>query len=360
MSAVRFACQHRYRSGFALDLIFEAGEGITALFGPSGSGKTTVLEMIAGFRSADQATIHVAGDVLVDTARGVNLRPEQRRVALVAQDQLLFPHLTVKDNLRFGTRRRGAIGNGDGKGVDAERVIRVLELADLLERKPVQLSGGQRQRVALGRAVLSSPRLLLLDEALAALDVSLKDRILRYLERVLNEWKLPTLFVTHSQEDVRRLASAVVVIDAGRVVAQGNVETALAQPAPLAWSDATGPMNLLRVDDWRQVDGRPMASIGEQQLQLPAAPEQAGETLVAFSPRDVILARTDLAGMSVRNHLRGRVTQLIELAQGVFVEVDVGQRLWAEITPDAMRELGLERGASVVCLVKTHSLRIVR
>src|SRR4051812_14998127 len=204
MSLLKIFARHRYESGFSLDVAFEAGAETTAVFGPSGCGKTSVLEMIAGFRVADQACISLAGHSLVDTKTGDYVAPERRCIGFVAQDLLLFPHLSVRRNLQFGQPHR--------LKHDLERVVRVFELETLLDRKPAQLSGGERQRVALGRAVLCGPQILLLDEPLAAIDDSLKGRIVAYLEQLLTEWRIPTLFVTHSQAEVRRLASSVVIL----------------------------------------------------------------------------------------------------------------------------------------------------
>src|SRR5262245_2438172 len=208
MGRLHFDARVRYRDGFALDLSFEAGGGITALFGPSGSGKSTTLALIAGLLRPDAGTIRLGDRVLVDVAAGVFLPPERRRVGLVFQDHLLFPHLTVGQNLLFGHGRRSS------RPMEMARVLEVLDIGDLVQRRPETRSGGQRQRVALGRALLRGPELLLMDEPLAALDQSLKDRILTYLERAVREWRVPTVFVSHDQADVHRLADHVVVIEA--------------------------------------------------------------------------------------------------------------------------------------------------
>src|SRR5262249_52865156 len=193
MSRLVFACRHRSPSGFVLDARFEAGDGTTALFGPSGSGKSTVLGLVAGILRPQSGVIRLADRVLVDTAAGVCLPPERRRLGLVFQDHLLFPHLTVAQNLRYGQRRRPA------RRIDFSRGVDILEVGGLLDRSPATLSGGQRQRVALGRALLRGPELLLMDEPLTALDEKLKERILTYLERAVGEWHIPTLFVSHDQ-----------------------------------------------------------------------------------------------------------------------------------------------------------------
>jgi molybdate transport system ATP-binding protein len=215
MSLLHFDCRHRYASGFALDVAFEAGAGVTALFGPSGSGKSTVLALVAGTLRPLAGRVTLGGRVLVDTTARAWLPPEDRQVGLVFQDHLLFPHLTVRANLEYGLRRRPS------RRVEFGRVVEILELGDLLGRYPATLSGGQRQRTALGRALLRGPELLLLDEPLTALDEELKDRILFYLERVFAAYHVPTVYVSHDRADVCRLADRVIVLREGKVVASG-------------------------------------------------------------------------------------------------------------------------------------------
>jgi molybdate transport system ATP-binding protein len=231
VSLLEFRCRLRYPSGFLLDAAFSTGAQVTALFGPSASGKTSVLSILAGLRRPDAGVVRLAGRVLFDSTAGVRLPPEARRVGYVFQDHLLFPHLTVEGNLLYGWKRRPA----GARPVDFRRVVDVLELADVLSRQPHTLSGGQRQRVALGRALLTSPELLLLDEPLSSLDQELKGRVLAYVEQVLREWHLPTLYVTHDADEVRRLAQWVVVLADGRVTAEGTpVEVLSGEPGASA------------------------------------------------------------------------------------------------------------------------------
>jgi molybdate transport system ATP-binding protein len=223
VNRLSFQCRHRFGPGFALDAAFETAAQVTALFGPSGSGKTSILYTIAGLVRPEAGHVLLGDHVWLDTAHGVCLKPERRHVGFVFQDHLLFPHLSVERNLMFGRRR----DRGRSKAIEPRRVIEVLELGDLLSRYPRNLSGGEKQRVALGRALLSGPELLLMDEPLAALDEGLKDRVLSYLERVVAEWHLPTIYVSHNAAEVRRLADRVVVLDQGRVSQCGSPEVVL-------------------------------------------------------------------------------------------------------------------------------------
>jgi molybdate transport system ATP-binding protein len=223
VSRLSFHCRHRYATGFELDAAFETDATVASLFGPSGSGKTSVLTIIAGMFRPDFGRIELGGRVLVDTAARQVMSAEERRVGVVFQDHQLFPHLSVEGNLRYGLRRRPRAA----REIDYARVIEVLELGELLRRFPRHLSGGQRQRVALGRSLLAGPELLLLDEPLAALDEPLKQRILEYLQRVVEQWQIPVLYVTHAVDEVRRLAQHAIVLDSGRVTAQGPPERVL-------------------------------------------------------------------------------------------------------------------------------------
>lgn len=366
MSAcIEFEARHRFPSGFQLDASFSSDARVTALFGPSGSGKSSVLAIIAGLLSADQARVRVAQRTLCEG--GTQLAPERRGVGFVPQDALLFPHLDVAANLRYGARRRArgqrATPRGSAAQIDVGRVLEVLELQGLVGARPDELSGGQRQRVALGRALLAEPELLLLDEPLTGLEEDLRDRILGYVERVVAEWGLRTLVVSHDQVAVRRLADRVVVLEAGRVVDQGEALPTLDR-AVLGAAGSTGPMNLVRVSSPERRGGRLVGVIGDQELHLPGEAPLAAEAAlvhVRFLASDVALARGDISGLSMRNHVRGRVERVEPdaSAERAFVAVAVGdQRFWAELTLDAVSELELRPGVDVVCFVKTRAMRV--
>jgi molybdate transport system ATP-binding protein len=211
---------------FRLAARFETEARVTALFGPSGAGKTTIINMIAGLLAPDRGRIMYRGKLLFDAAGKVNLPPHRRQFGYVFQDGRLFPHLTVRGNLEYG-RRRYRLKRDPG---ELERVVAMLDIAHLADRRPGKLSGGERQRVAIGRALLMRPRLLLLDEPLASLDAARKAEIMPYLERLRDEAGVPMIYVTHHAEDARRLATAVVCVEAGRVAAVGGLELLAAIP----------------------------------------------------------------------------------------------------------------------------------
>jgi molybdate transport system ATP-binding protein len=209
MLVLEFDCRFHYPAGFSLNFAFTAGEGVTALIGPSGVGKTTVLNLIAGLLRPHDGTITLRGQALFDNKGHVDLPPNDRGVGYVFQDYQLFPHLSVLENLRYGQKRQ------HGGRIEFEKTVAVLELTDLLKRFPATLSGGQKQRVAIGRALLRSPKVLLLDEPLSAVHWQLRETVMDYLRRVADEFHLPTLLVSHDRESVAQLANATVELPAG-------------------------------------------------------------------------------------------------------------------------------------------------
>jgi len=205
---------------FALVARFEAAGSVTALFGPSGAGKTTIANMIAGLLAPDRGRIAFDDVVLFDSAAGINIPPHRRQIGYVFQEGRLFPHLSVRQNLHYGRRRSGR--PRDPK--EFAHIAQLLDIGHLLDRRTRMLSGGERQRVAVGRALLIRPRLLLLDEPLASLDAARKREILPYLERLRDEEHVPMVYVSHNAAELRQIATHVVRLDAGRVVATGGIE----------------------------------------------------------------------------------------------------------------------------------------
>jgi len=348
------------RGAFRLDVAFEAPEaGVVALFGRSGCGKTTLVNIIGGLLTPDTGRIDIGGEVLLDTATGRNVAAENRGVGYVFQDARLFPHLTVADNLDYGLRRT----RGRTRGIERDEVIALLALGDLLTRRPHTLSGGERQRVALGRALLAQPRLLLLDEPLASLDAARREEVLPYLEALRARLSLPMIYVSHAFDEVLRLATHLVVLDAGRVVAQGPLADVSLDPALTA---IVGPAAAGAVLDGRVVEvdaarGLARVAIGDHgELQVGAAGTAPGMALrVQVLARDVILSDRPPEGLSVRNALRGRVTTISAQDDDTRrVLVDLGcASIVAYVTRDAVDALGLATGSIVWALVKSVSLR---
>lgn len=343
---------HRF-ARFDLDVALTGRDGVTVLFGPSGSGKSTFIRAIAGVLRPDQGRIVLGDDVVFDARAGVQVPAHKRRLGYVFQDGRLFPHLDVTQNLRFGATR--------GADQIAERdVVELLGLGDLLERRPATLSGGERQRVALGRALLSGPRMLLMDEPLAALDGPRKDEILPYLSQLKSEAGVPILYVTHAVEEVARLADHVVMMQAGRVVQQGPVFDVLSSPDAMLFLGVREAGSILRAQVVsHEDDGLSVLRSGAGLLELPGVDAAVGDSVrVRILARDVILARARPQAMSARNVFETQILQ-IERGRGPGVAVVLGagqDRLMARITDRSCNELGLETGQRIFAILKATAV----
>ncbi|WP_299043031.1 molybdenum ABC transporter ATP-binding protein [uncultured Tateyamaria sp.] len=338
----------RHRFGdFALDIGFEAGPGVTALFGRSGAGKTTIVNAIAGLLRPDHAQITLDG-IRFDT-----LPVHRRRVGYVFQDARLFPHLSVADNLdyagRFGARAR-----------DRPRIIEMLGIGALLERRPATLSGGERQRVALGRALLSDPRLLLMDEPLAALDAPRKAEILPYLDRLKAETGVPILYVSHAVDEVARLADTMVLLAHGRVARAGPLFDVMADPAavPLLGVREAGAVLRARVtahDD----DGLSTLALAAGSVQLLGVQAPVGaEVRLRVLAQDVLLSLTEPAGLSAQNILPVTITAIrAGDGPGAAIALDAGgDALLARVTARAVHRMGLTEGQHLFAVIKATSV----
>jgi molybdate transport system ATP-binding protein len=350
---------HKQRGEFKLDVAFTAPNGsIVALFGPSGCGKSTTIDLIAGLLEPDRGRIEVNGRVLFDLQRGIHIAAERRRIGYVFQDARLFPHLTAEQNLRYGLRR----ARPNGEGIEFAPTVDLLGLGALLQRRPHQLSGGERQRVAIGRALLSQPRLLLLDEPLAALDFARRDEVLPYLERLRNYLRIPMVYVSHQFDEVLRLATHVVLMDRGQSLAAGSLTSISMHPSlsALIGVDAIGAVVEARVDSVNESTGLALVTIGRSQVHIDSAGLVSGQGVrLQLLARDLILAVEPPRGLSVRNVLEAVVTRLSPDEQhATLVELDAGGvTLLSRITTPAATQLRLKVGSNVWVLVKTMTLR---
>jgi molybdate transport system ATP-binding protein len=345
------ALRHDF-GGFALDAAFEAPAGVTVLFGRSGSGKTTIVNAVAGLLRPDAGRIAAGDLVLLDTARGILLPPHRRRIGYVFQDSRLFPHLTVRQNLMFGAwfaARRG------GRAPFAH-VVELLGIGHLLARRPGALSGGEKSRVALGRALLSAPRLILADEPLAALDEARKAEILPYFERLRDEVAVPILYVSHAATEVARLATTVVAIKAGRVVRQGPAAAVLGDPAVLpAGAREAGAVLAARVVV-HHADGLTELAAGGLPLFLPRLAQPPGAMVrLRIAAHEVILARGRPEGLSALNILPGVVAEVrAGEGPGAIVALDTpAGRVLARVTRRSAAALGLAPGVAAHAVVKS-------
>jgi molybdate transport system ATP-binding protein len=361
---------HR-RGEFTLEVRFEADRGVTALFGPSGAGKTTVLDLVAGLEKPTRGRIAIDGEVLVDTASGTCIPAHRRRIGYVFQDSRLFPHLSVGQNLDYGARFAGR----RGPAPDRWHVVELLGLEGLLERRPATLSGGEKQRVAIGRALLSAPRLLLLDEPMASLDAARRAEILPYLSRVRAEAGIPIVHVSHALPEVAKLADTVVLMEAGRVTAVGPVAELLsrldlgeasqaAKAGAVLTAVVAGPAR-------RGQSPAGTVPVADPSSQVTVLRHPAGEFRVPWrgqSPgttvrlyvmaRDVALTIGEPGMLSIRNRLATTIVEIGPAHGGVReIRLDAGgEALLARVTAETVEEMGLHPGQAVTALIKSVAL----
>ncbi len=353
---------HRQGS-FTLDARFRTGGGVTALFGRSGSGKSTLAGAIGGLVRPERGRIAVGGAVLLDTGTGVFVPPHRRRIGTVFQEGRLFPHLTVRQNLLFGRAfapRRHRAEGGDGPSLEA--VVELLGIGHLLARRPGRLSGGEAQRVAIGRALLARPRLLIMDEPLASLDEARRAEILPALERLRDEAGIPIVYVSHALAEVARLATDVVVLDAGRVAAAGPAADILGGQlglAPLLGDREGGAALDGRVARHDARFGLTALATAAGELTVPRLDRPVGAAVRSLvRARDVMLSLARPEGISALNVLAGTVAE-VGAGEGPWVEVGLrcgaGARLVARVTRRSVEELGLAPGCPVFAIIKSVS-----
>ena len=344
---------------FVLDVDVSSSARWLGVFGPSGAGKSSLIETIAGWRKPVAGRIQVGGALLFDDAQRFTLPIERRGIGYVPQDALLWPHWSVRRNLRAGAARGGSTGVDEAL---VERTVAILEIASLLDRSTTQLSGGERQRVALARALVSRPSVLLLDEPLGSLDLPLRRRILPYLLRVQGEFGVPTVFVSHDATEVQALCEEVVVLEAGKVVAQGAPDETLryVRSGQRAFENVlAGTISV------KSASTATLRLDGGGNIQIPGRHLQAGaRAVVALGSDELLIALDAPTRISARNVLPARIER-VETTPDETARVDVrledgaGARLSASLTQASADELGLRPGQSAFLVFKTNSCRVL-
>jgi len=345
---IEVSVRHPFQ-GFTLDAAFRIERaGVTALFGPSGSGKTTLVNAIAGIMRPREGRIVVDDRVLLDTSNGAFVPARLRRAPAVFQDARLFPHMKVETNLRFGWRRSPA----PASEADFERITAMLGLDALLARRPAKLSGGEKSRVALGRALLASPSLLLLDEPLAALDAARKAEILPYLEKLRG--LVPMIYVTHSLDEVARLADDIIVLDAGRVRAQGRVFDVLPDLDVAGSPGAVFPATVKA----QRGDGLTTLAFDGGELAVAWLDRAIGHALrVRLRADDILLALEEPRAISANNVLPATVTRVKPHHERAYIQLACGAtKLVARITQSSATRLKLVPGTKLFAIVKSVTI----
>lgn len=340
-----------------VDAQFQAASGVTCLFGASGAGKSTIANMIAGLQTPESGRIVIAGETVFDAAQGINLSVQDRRIGYVFQEARLFPHMSVRSNLTFS---RWAARRQDSRSL--EEVVELLGLEALLDRKPAHLSGGEKQRVAIGRALLSAPRLLIMDEPLSSLDQPRKQEILPYLDRICRETGLPILYISHAMEEVTRLATSLVLVDDGKTVASGLLADVLIEAGTLPAGSLLQGRSILEGEVFAIHQDQEMTEIdiaAEDRMQVTGTQMAQGASVrLVIDESDVAISLSRPQGVSIRNIVAAEVLDIrgMGAAQSQVLCALGQQRLTARITAAALQELQLRAGQKVFLLIKSASI----
>lgn len=327
-------------------------QGVTAIFGLSGSGKTSLINLVSGLTVPDEGFIRLNTRTLVDTETQQNVPAHQRKIGYVFQDARLFPHYTVKGNLRYGANNVSQ--------TDFDYIVELLGIGHLLKRYPLTLSGGEKQRVAIGRALLTDPDILLMDEPLSALDVPRKRELMGYLERLSKEINIPILYVTHSLDELLRLADRVVLMENGKVKAYDSVEKIWNSPIFAPWKGESEQSSVLELPLYLHNPAYAMSalSLGNQALWLNQVQAEAGERVrVCIYSSDVSVALVKPQQTSIRNILRGQIVQIERQERRIDIAVLVeGHKIWASVSRWAQNELRFAVGQEVYLQIKAISV----
>jgi molybdate transport system ATP-binding protein len=350
---------------FSLDVDFSAAPGFTILFGPSGSGKTTLLDCVAGLVRPDAGRIAAGERILFDANAHLDVSVAKRRVGYVLQDLALFPHLTVEQNTEYGLAHLPH----SARKQRAAQMLQEFHIDDLRQRRPREISGGERQRVALARALVTDPRVLLLDEPLAALDATTKAKILDDLRRWNEAHRIPILHVTHSREELIALGERVLVMERGRIIAQGTPHEVLSAPQQETVAQLAGFENIFDATVWLVHEDRGTMTCrlpGSQAgsfvlLETPLIRAEPGSPLrVGIRAGDILLAIAKPVGLSARNVIAGRLISLERRDMVISARVDCGVEMEVYLTLAARDALGLTEGREVWLVIKTHSCHLMR
>ncbi len=358
-NAIEIAVSHQL-GAFALAADFTSNGRLTALFGRSGSGKTSLVNIIAGLIRPQRGRIAIDGQVLLDSERGIFVPKHKRRIGYVFQEARLFPHLTVRQNLLYG---QWFAPKTDAVGSEIADVLDLLGIGHLLHRHPGRLSGGEKQRVAIGRALLAKPRLLLMDEPLASLDEARKAEILPYIERLRDAFGIPIVYVSHSVAEVARLASNLVVLVQGSVIASGSTIDLMSRPDVPLLSAAPEAGSVLDARILRHEPEHGLSVLETQagQVQVPHRAQPPGSRLrVRILASDVLISLQPLQGISALNVLSGTIAEIgARRSGGSALEIGIdcnGASLLARLTSKSAAHLGLKPGQSVYAVVKSVSI----
>ena len=327
-------------------------QGVTALFGLSGSGKSSLINLVSGLINPDEGVIALNDRELFNSAENVCVPINQRNIGYVFQDARLFPHYTVNGNLRYGMKNTSKD--------EFNYIVELLGIGHLLKRYPITLSGGEKQRVAIGRALLTDPEILLMDEPLSALDLPRKRELMNYLERLSKEINIPILYVTHSLDELLRLAERVVLLTNGKVEAYDVLENIWESPLFLPWKQENEQSAVLSLPVFMHNPSYKMTalSIGDQNIWINQVEAQINDKVrICIHSSDVSISLNKVEQSSIRNTLYGRIVKILELENRVDLKLDIGgKHLWASISKWSFHDLALQLGQLVYAQIKAISV----
>lgn len=333
--------------------------GIVGMFGPSGHGKSTLLKLLAGIENPDDGQIIIQGKEVFNRSCKINVRTPQRNLGMVFQEGRLFPHMTVRKNLLYGFK--------DSSSIQFDEVVGLLEIENLLNKKPQQCSGGEKQRVALGRTLLSSPSILMLDEPFSALDQRLRRNIIPYLLKIHEKFNLPIFVVSHDLNDLLLLTNQLMVVENGSIRGMGTYNELYFDSATKKILQAEDPVNAIRLKA-QSVDSKNgtlafyyECSIPDNYILIDTGKKilPDDQVILSISPQNISLSLEKIKGISVRNQLTGKIGSIYIEGNKAFCKVDVGFPLLVEITMQALLSMSLKEGMNVCCMFKTSSMKFL-
>ncbi len=343
------------RGNFDLEANFALDNPVTGLFGASGSGKSTLLSLIAGLANPDKGWLKLSDSHLFHSTKKINIPPDKRNIGVVFQDSQLFPHLPVNKNLLYGYKRI----EKKQRRFEIQEIVDLLEIGHLLKKRPAQLSGGEKQRVGLGRALLASPRFLLLDEPLAALDQGLKEQILPFLKRVKDELELPMVYISHSMDEILHLTDHLVVINNGRILGTGHFYDVLGENGIQDFASVMGLENIFRaaIVAHDLESGHTVADLFGNRILLPLSKKCVigNHSYISVRSSEIAIAKQHVEHISIQNQIKGKIFHFAPKDSGITVYIDIGGPLVVNITRKAFADLELRENDEVHCLIKAQS-----
>ncbi len=349
------------RGDFQLKINCELDGGATGVYGPSGAGKTTLLHLICGLIKPDSGKLVVNGKTFVDTEQNIFVPAHKRNIGVVFQEGRLFPHLNVKKNLEYGLKFR----QKKNSKVNLKTVVEILEIEHLLDREPHMLSGGEKQRVAIGRTLLTSPQLLLLDEPFSAVDVGLRQQIIPYIRIIHQELNIPMLIISHDLPDIQQLTDKLLLIENGTVAGNGTIHDLIRNQSLISMMRGAGLVNVLELKVVGPINDELTLLSDPENGFLPVieAPylgvaEGGDSATISISPEDISLSLSKVDGISICNQIVGTVKAIIETPHQILCQIDIGKEIIVEISQKSKRSLALEEGKEIFVLFKKQSIRI--